>query len=337
MKEKVLFAVCKDKLDILFSQADLQRIRNVCDVIEAEIPVKKNDKEFLLKHIETADIAISSWGTARFDSDVIAKGQNLKLVAHAAGSIRPVISEALTDKGIKVISAASAIASGVAEHCLGLILTLPKRVFWAAMASRKGKWQRQFEDFGKPFDLYGQNVGIIGASHVGRHLIKLLKPFECNTFLYDPYCSASEAEKLGVSKVETLDELFSGCMIVSVNAPGITETNNMIRGKHFRLLPDGAVFINTARSSIVNQDEMIEELRRERFVACIDVTDPEEPPPKGYPLRKLPNVLLTPHFAGAIAQGESKIGRLVADEIEAFVTGRTLNYQVTEQDLQRMA
>ena len=125
--------------------------------------------------------------------------------------------------------------------------------------------------------------------------------------------------------------------VVSVNAPGITETNNMIRGKHFRLLPDGAVFINTARSSIVNQNEMIEELRRERFVACIDVTDPEEPPPKGYPLRKLPNVLLTPHFAGAIAQGESRIGRLVAGEIEAFVTGRTLSYQVTEQDLQRMA
>ncbi|MCD6175238.1 MAG: hypothetical protein J7K65_05655, partial [Planctomycetes bacterium] len=113
------------------------------------------------------------------------------------------------------------------------------------------------------------------------------------------------------------------------------ETKGMIKGEHFRLLPDGAVFINTARGAIVNEQEMIEELKKKRFVACLDATDPE-PPIENSPLRTLPNVILTPHQAGAIAENMLRMGTFVADEIEAFVNGRPQHFKVLQHQLRIM-
>ena len=290
------------------------------------------DKDFLLKNIYDADLVISSWDTACFDCEVMAKAGDLELLAHAAGSIKPVVSDALWDKGVRVTSAAAAISYGVAEFCLGLILMAPKRVFWAAKAVRQGQWRQGLEAFNGPFEIYQQKIGIIGAGHIGRHLIRLLKNFDCNILLYDPYCSQAHAEQFGVTKIDTLEELFSNCRVISLNSPSTEETKGMIRGRHFRLLPDGTVFINTAKGNIINEQEMIEELEKQRFVACLDVTDPE-PPQADSPLRKLPNVILTPHEAGVVAENMARLGALVADEIEAVASGRSLKFEVTREQL----
>ena len=331
MKTKVLFAVCKEKYSTIFSQQNIDRIKSYCDVIEAEVP-EVPDKEFLLKYIANADIVISSWQTARLDSDVMVKAKNLKLLTHAAGSVKPVISDALFDGGVKVTSSAAAISYGVAEFCLGMILMAPKRAFWAAQSTKQGGWTESIEVFNGPFEIYQQKIGIIGLSHVGRHLIRLLKSFTCDIMLYDPYCSAEKAKALGVTKVDTLDQLFGQCRVVSLNAPSTEQTKGMITGEHFRLLPDGAVFINTARGAIVNEQEMITELKKQQFVACIDVTEPE-PPAADSLLRTLPNVILTPHIAGVVAENMARLGTFVADEIQAFINNKPLHFEVTKEQL----
>ncbi len=331
MKHKVLFAVYKENFSRIFPQKDLDRISDCCDVIEAEVP-DLADKAFLAKYISDADIVISSWETANFDADVMAKAKNLKLLTHAAGTVKPIVSDALWERGVKVTSASMAIAYGVAEFCLALILNVPKRVFWAAQGTRQGRWREDTEVFNGPFEIYQQKIGIIGASHIGKYLIKLLGNFTCDILLYDPYCSAEKSQELGAQKVDSLEELFSQCRVVSLNAPSTEETKGMIKGEHFRLLPDGAVFINTARGAIVNEQEMIEELKKQRFVACLDVTDPE-PPTEDSSLRTLPNVILTPHQAGVIAENMLRMGTFVADEIEAFASGRPQHFEVLQQQL----
>jgi phosphoglycerate dehydrogenase-like enzyme len=213
-----------------------------------------------------------------------------------------------------------------------LILTATKRAFWGGLATRQGQWDAGIKLFHGPQEIYQQKVGVIGASHVGKQLMRLLQNFDCEVLVYDPYCSTQQARSLKATKVDTLEELFSECMVVSLNAPATAQTRHMIRGKHFRLLKPGALFINTARSAIVHQEEMIEELRSERFVACIDVTD-QEPPAADHPLRHLPNVWLTPHEAGAVAQNLRRIGTFVANEIEAFVSDEPLHYEVKQQQL----
>ncbi|MDO9541508.1 MAG: NAD(P)-dependent oxidoreductase [Kiritimatiellia bacterium] len=223
----------------------------------------------------------------------------------------------------------------MAEFCLGLILMAPKRTFWAGLAVRQGAWRDGLKCFGGPFEIYQQKIGVIGASHVGRHLIRLLQNFTCDVLLFDPYCTAEQADKIGARKVESLEEFFAQCRVVSLNAPSTPETRRMIRGRHFAMLPEGAVFINTARAAIIDNAEMISELRKERFVACLDVTD-IEPPPANDILRSLPNVWLTPHEAGCVAENLGRLGTLVVDEISFFANHTPLKHEVTKEQLARI-
>jgi phosphoglycerate dehydrogenase-like enzyme len=205
-------------------------------------------------------------------------------------------------------------------------------VFWFADRVRQGYWARSEEHFGPAFEIYRQRVGIIGASYVGQKLVELLRPMGCTVMIYDPYWSKERIEGLGAVKVESLDEIFRECRVVSLNAPTTKETELMIRGRHFALLREGSVFINTARGILIAQDEMVEELRRGRFVACLDVTSPE-PLPIDHPLRRLPNVIVTPHEAGAVRENLMRIGEFIAEEIERYVAGRKLQGEVTHDRL----
>lgn len=333
--QKILIAIDKERRPQIIGQPDYERLAKLGEVLPVPAP-ENADKEFLLNQSSDTDIVISSWGTGSLDADVMAHYPRLKLLTHAAGSVKSLVSEALWKQNVRVTSAAAAIACGVAEFCLGLILTTTKRAFWGMRAVREGKWKPEaLEAFGKSFEIYQQNIGVIGASHVGRRLIKLLHNFDCQILLYDPYCSPDKAREMGVELVKSLDDLFRRCRVVSLNAPSTEETKNMIRGRHFALLPDGAVFINTARGAIVAQDEMVAELKKGRFIACLDVTDPE-PLPKGHPLLNLPNVLLTPHEAGAIAENRLRLGTFAINEVEAFVNDRPLHYEVTQAMLARI-
>lgn len=332
---KILIALNKEMRPQIIGKPDYERLISLGNVLPVE-PPEKADKEFLLKQSSAAGIIISSWGTdACFDAEIMAHYPRLKLLAHAAGSVKSLVSEALWKQGVKVTSSAAAIAYGVAEFCLGLILTACKRAFWGDPGVRAGKWKDALEGFGKPFEIYQQNIGVIGASHVGRHLIKLLHAFDCKIVLYDPYCTPQKARELGVELVKSLDDLFRQCRVVSLNAPATAETRNMIRGRHFALLPDGALFINTARGAIIAQDEMVAELKKGKFIACLDVTEPE-PLPAGHPLLSMPNVLLTPHVAGAIAENRLRLGTFAVNEVEAFVKGRPLHSEVTREMLSRI-
>ena len=137
-------------------------------------------------------------------------------------------------------------------------------------------------------------------------------------------------------KAETLEELFKECRVVSLNAPTTKETERMIRGKHFAMLREGSVFINTARGILIDQDEMVQELRKGRFVACLDVTVPE-PLPIDHPLRVLPNVLVTPHEAGAFAENLARIGEFISAEVERYALGKPLLGEVTKDRLDVIA
>lgn len=332
---KVLFAIPEDLFPRVFTARDVRRVLKYCAPAAAP-ETTCSDKEYMLRNAAEASIIITSWNSSRIDSDVISAAPNLRLVVHAAGSVKPVVSDALWDAGVRVVSTSAAIAEGVAEFTLGLILTSVKRTFWAANAVRQGEWLSSIHVFGGAFEIYRQKIGVIGASNVGKKLIRLLENFDCDILLFDPYCTPEAAADLGVTLVGSLDELFSSCRVVSLNAPSTEETKGMIRGEHLAQLPDGGVFINTARNAILNEPECIEEFRKERFIACLDVTDPEEPCPADHPYRTLPNILLTPHIAGAVAENRLRMGAFAADEIQAYCEGKKLRFEVKQEQLSRM-
>jgi phosphoglycerate dehydrogenase-like enzyme len=168
--------------------------------------------------------------------------------------------------------------------------------------------------------LRGSQVGLVSASTVGREVIQLLKPFDVTIRVYDPHLSDWDAGRLGVQRVE-LNDLFAQSDFVSVHAPSIPQTRRMIGAEQFRLLRDGAVFINTSRGSVIDHDALTREAATGRFRVLLDVTDPE-PLPGEHPLRRMPNVFLTPHVSGAGAYGYLMIGDLTLQALEDHFAGQ---------------
>jgi len=177
-------------------------------------------------------------------------------------------------------------------------------------------------------------VGIVGASHVGRHVIDLLRPFGARVLLYDPYISEKDAERLGVTKTE-LDDLLRQADVVSLHAPAKPETHHMLNAEGLGLIKDDALLINTARGTLIDEPALIAELRRGRFFAFLDVTDPE-PPAADSPLRHLDNVVVMPHLAGCI-ENCGRMGEMAVEELRRYFSGESPLYEVTAGMLARIA
>jgi phosphoglycerate dehydrogenase-like enzyme len=289
----------------------------------------------LAERLPGYDIVITGWGTPQFDAEVLNKVNRLRLIAHSAGTIKRMLPPAVFRQGINVTHASSAIAPAVAEMTLLLILLCLRQVHRLdRQLKTSGAWDAA-KTIGLGQELAGQRVGVIGAGYTGRCVIPLLRAFQAEVWVYDPYLDLERARLLGVHKVD-LVELLSQCPIVTVQAPPTQETYRMIGVKEFALLQDGAIFINTARAHLVDQDALLAELRSGRIQAALDVFD-EEPLPPNHPFLTLENVIVTPHVAGASRQARLRQGDTVVAEIQRFLAGEPLLHPVTEQMLEIMA
>jgi phosphoglycerate dehydrogenase-like enzyme len=162
-----------------------------------------------------------------------------------------------------------------------------------------------------------------------------LQNFDVDILLYDPTLNERECKKLGAVK-SNLDNLMGKSDVVSIHAPSLPATNHMINASNLKLMKDRAVLINTARGTIIDEKDLIGELKLGRISACIDVTDPE-PPSELNELRSLPNVILTPHIAGSVTNGKKRIGDLIVAELESYISDGTLHYEIKQEDLATLA
>lgn len=289
-------------------------------------------KEDLLALLPPADACLTSWDVARLDADVIAAAPKLRAIVHMGGSVKRIVSDAVWERGILVVSAAPVLAEHVAETTLGLMIVGMKRVWPLAQRVREGGWRDS--PYWPSRELYDKKVGIIGASSVGRHVIKLLQPFHAHILLYDPYVSEEEAERMGVQKVE-LDELVQEADVISLHAPALPATHHMIDARRLSMMKDDVLIINTARGSLIDEEALIRELEKGRFFAFLDVTDPEPPAPDS-PLRRLPNVVVTPHIAGCI-ENCTRMGERAVEELRRFFAGEPPLNPITRDILDRVA
>ena len=242
------------------------------------------------------------------------------------------VCDLIVERGIQVTSAGPALARDVAETTLGLMIVGLKRIWPLGRHVREGGWRESV--YWPSRELHGKTVGIVGASHVGRHVIELLRPFGVQVLLYDPYVAQEEATRLGVTKVE-MDELSSRADVVSLHAPAKPETRHLLSAARLALMKDDALLINTARGTLIDEAALIDELAKGRFFAFLDVTDPE-PPAAGSPLRRLDNVVVTPHLAGCI-ENCGRMGEMAVEELRRHFAGEPPLYGVTAAMLARIA
>jgi phosphoglycerate dehydrogenase-like enzyme len=315
----------------MLSQAAWDRLADFAEVVEHgdQEPATKSD---LLALLPAADACITSWDVARLDRDVVAAAPRLAALAHMGGSVRRVVSDAVWERGIRVTSAAPALGQDVAETTVGLIIVGVKRIWPLAQHVREGGWRET--PWWPSRELRGKVVGIVGGGNIGCHVVRLLAPFEPQILMYDPYVSEEDAECLGAHKAE-LDDLLRRADVVTLHAPSLPETEHLIDARRLALMKDDALIVNTARGSLLDEAALVAELSKGRFFAFLDVTDPEPPAPDS-PLRRLPNVVVTPHLAGCI-EDCTRMGEMAVEELRRFFAGEPPLYETTQERLAHTA
>ncbi|WP_206442032.1 hydroxyacid dehydrogenase [Streptomyces boncukensis] len=284
--------------------------------------------------LATATVLITGWGCPPLEADVLESAPRLQAVLHTGGSVKGLVTPACWERGLTVSSAADANAVPVAEYTLAVILLAGKDAF--ALRERY-RADRHFTP-GLIHPRIGnreRRVGVIGASRIGRRVLALLRGFDMETLLFDPYTDEVAAARLGARRTG-LDELLRTCDTVSVHAPETPETRGLLNAERLALMRDGAVLVNTARGSLVDTPALTRELASGRLTAVLDVTDPEPLPPDS-PLYALPNAVLTPHIAGSHGNELHRLGLSAVEELERLAAGRPLAHRVHAPDLHRAA
>lgn len=330
-KPKVALIMPEETRAKVLDPADLARLESFAEVIRP--PDAQLTTEGLAPVLQDAVAAITGWKTPPLP---LGQAGKLRFVAHSAGSVRPLgITEAIAAGTLRASNSAAAIGGAVAEFTIAHMLAHLRRleVLDRGMHAREIWPQLKSGQLGQM--LQDQTVGLVGAGHVGRLVIAMLRAFGPRVMVFDPYLSAEGAADLGVERVD-LDTMFAGCGIVSLHAPVIPETRHMIKDGHLSRLADGALLINTARAAIIEEAVLIEHLRRGRFTAALDVFE-NEPLADDSPLRDMPNVKLSPHASGHSRGSYLRQGRNAIDEVMRFVNGARLHHEIARESVALIA
>lgn len=336
-KFRVAIALNKKMAYSVLDKKDYEFLQSFAEVN----PIEQLPDEMTLPFMETifkdADACITCWGTPSLTEELLNSAPKLKLMAHAAGSIKHMVPSNFWGSGRRLTSNAPVIAEDVAQTVLSYILFVMKGAWVLAQSTRSGEWSGGEASLFVTRRLDGLKVGVVGASNVGKETIKILKPYNCNISLYDPLISDIEVEELGVCRETELNTLIAESDILTLHAPPLESCRHMINKDNAHLIKDGAFFINTARGMLVDETALIKELETGRFFACLDVTDPE-PPPIDHPFRKLQNVVLLPHVAGGhTVNGRTMLGRTSIREIFTYLHRGYLRHEVRQEMLDYMA
>ncbi len=333
-KPRVALAMSPQAAAAVFTPRSMAALTEVCEL--APLPVLDDLTTVRAKEVlADVDVLVTGWGCPPLDADVLAAAPALKAVVHSAGSVRGHVTDACWERGIAVSSAAAANALPVAEYTLAMILLHGKHVLERARdfqrTRARGDWLLTSHEVGN----YRRTVGILSASLIGRRVIELLRPFDVEVLLHDPYVSEEDASELGVERVG-LAELFTRSDLLSVHTPLLPTTTGLVSRELLGSMREGATLINTARGAVVDQDALTDVVRAGRIRAVLDVTDPEVLP-ADHPLWDCPNALITPHLAGSQGNEWQRLADTAVGELTRWAAGDGFAHPVRPERLAFLA
>jgi phosphoglycerate dehydrogenase-like enzyme len=296
-------------------------------------PPDADEDRRLLAAIGDATAVIVCHGSPRITASVMDACPNLRFIGELEGDrfARRIDTDAAWERGIRTVDTTNGSSYGVSEWALAMAMIGLRNAgewFRRIVIDRQEQFYPAFQN-DKGFrmgELGGKTVGLIGCGIIGRRLLELLAPFRCTIYVHDPYVPRELADVYDVT-FTSLDNIMSLSDVVICLAPITPATRGMLGAHEFGLMRDETVFVNVSRGAIVQTDALIEELRRGRIVACLDVFEPE-PIPVDSPVRDLPNVFLSPHLAGVNAAGGPRFFQIMVDELKRFFGGHETRYDL---------
>lgn len=244
------------------------------------------------------------------DSALLQRCPNLLAVSSTGAGYDVIDVAACTEAGVLVVNQSGSNREAVAEHAVGLMLSLAKKIAVSDKALRRTRDLDRFAYSGS--ELLGKTLGVIGIGQIGGRVVALCRAmFNMRALAYDPYLTREEIASRGAEKVE-LEELLRRADHVSVHCPRTEETLGFLGREQFALMKPTAYFINTARGGIHREDDLAAAIAGGMIAgAGIDVFL-REPPEPDHPLFAFDNVIVTPHIAGITAEAEREMAASAA-------------------------
>ena len=275
--------------------------------------------EELVERVGDAEGAISIRASAKFPEAVLRACPKLQIVSVWGTGTDHVDLAAAARLGVTITNTPGVSAIAMAEHTLTLMLAVARRIPQIDVETRRGSWPR-----GLITQLHGKTLGVIGLGAIGRQTARLARGIGMRVVAWTMHPSFELAQELGLALVD-LVELYEISDVVSLHLRQSPESTDLLDDRAFRRMKPSAIFINTARGPIANEQALIAALAEKRIAgAGLDVFD-VEPLPKDHPLTRLPNVVMTPHSGGAAPEVLEAGLRLSVDNLFAYFEGKPAN------------
>ena len=284
----------------------------------------------LAEKLPAYDGIVVCHGAPTLNGEVLANASQLRIIGEMEGDrfASRIDLDAAWARQIRTVDVTNGSSYPVAEWALALILVALRNgghLFRRILAGEAKSLR--YDKMNVPGQLTGKRVGLIGGGHMARRLIKFLRPFETEIWVYDPYLPREMAEALGFTQT-SLDNVLSQCDVVVCLVPLTPATQGMLGEREFGLLKPGAVFVNVSRGGVANSAALIQRLKQGDIIAGLDVFDPE-PIPADSEILQLPNVFLSPHIGWATGDPIRPFFPLMVDELQRFFDGHEPWYELT--------
>jgi D-3-phosphoglycerate dehydrogenase len=282
-------------------------------------------KQDLLARIGNYD-AIVGRSATRISEEVLRAAKKLKVVGRAGVGVDNIALDAATALGIAVINAPAGNTVAVAELFFGVMIGLLRHLPRATQSMREGKWDRS-QLLGS--ELKGRTLGIVGVGRIGSEIAARAQAFSMEVVGFDPYIADDRFRALRVRRAATLDALLEEADIVTVHTPLNDETKGLIGRRELSILRAGAIVANLARGGIVDDQALLAALESGHVQgAALDVYQ-AEPLAADHPIRRVPNVVLTPHIGASTAEAQRNVAvdvcRAVRDALLHGELSRSIN------------
>ena len=254
------------------------------------------------------------------DEALLAKAERLSVVCRHGVGYDLVDVPALTRRGIALMITPEANAASVAEHALMLMLNLARNVVPVSAAVRRGEWRVRGQS--STFELGGRKVLVVGFGRIGTRVARLCSAFGMQVMVHDPYLPAGTIRGAGYEAIKDRDAGLAQADIVTLHVPASDSTRGMVNAAFLSRMKRGAVFVNTARGTLVDEAALEAALRSGHLGAAgLDVLR-VEPVVQGLSMLELENLVVTPHVAASTAEGLQRMAWDAAGNVLDFLAGR---------------
>jgi D-3-phosphoglycerate dehydrogenase len=279
--------------------------------------------EELKKEIKNYNAIIIRSAT-KMTSEIIEASENLEVIGRAGVGVDNVDVKAATKKGIVVVNAPGSNSVSVAEHAIGLMLSLARKIAVADYSTKAGKWEKSRF---KGMEIEGKTLGVVGFGKIGYLVAKKAIGLGMRVIAFDPFTADEKFAALGIERANTIEDVYKVADFITIHLPKNKDTLGLFDKKEFAKMKKGVVIINSARGGIINEKDLADAIKTGQVGgAALDVFESE--PCQSSPLFELDSVVCTPHLGASTDEAQDRAGVMIAEQVDAVLSGKPATFAV---------